>query len=95
MPRQAVYSLASRSGDFEKKEEIVKNYSGEPKEALLDLIRKTFPLSEKDERAQNAPDFAIRSLRKLCNQIKNAKFHPTPKQKATLHQLLEELHSLL
>ncbi len=42
MPRQAVYALASREGDVEKKQEIVKNYQGETKSEMLTLIRKIF-----------------------------------------------------
>ena len=31
MPRQAVYVLASRTGNLDKKQEIVENYRGETK----------------------------------------------------------------
>ena len=43
MPRQAIYTLASRSGDAESKREIIKNYIGQPKQELLSIIRKLFP----------------------------------------------------
>lgn len=42
MPRQAVYTLASRDGELEKKEEIVRNYKGETKQQMISLIRTTF-----------------------------------------------------
>ena len=62
MPRQAVYSLASREGPLDQKQEIVANYQGEPKQELLNLIRQTFPLADCDKRAQNLGNFAISSL---------------------------------
>src|SRR3990167_5146194 len=52
MPKQAIYTLASRSGPFEKKELIIKSYQGEPKHLLLAKIRSTFPLSLSDKRKQ-------------------------------------------
>ena len=53
MPRQAVYTLASREGPYQKKLEIVKTTRGETKEALIGQIRALFPLEEKDRRGQN------------------------------------------
>jgi len=95
MPRQAVYSLASRDGTKEQKETIIKNYEGEPKQALLDLIRKTFPLADSDKRAQNIPDFTISSLSRLYNQIKKAHFKPNSAQKTALLNLLKDFRLLI
>lgn len=43
MPRQAIYTLSSRSGDLNKKKAIVEKYNGETKSELLSLIRESFP----------------------------------------------------
>jgi hypothetical protein len=91
MPRQAVYSLASRDGDQTQKEEIIKNYKGEPKQELLQLIRETFPLAETDRRAQDMGEVTIAQLRRLCSQVCCSSFAPTAKQKAQLLQVLKEL----
>lgn len=53
MPRQAIYTLASREGEFEKKLGVVEGYAGETKTALLALIRELFPLKSHDKRRQN------------------------------------------
>ncbi len=45
MPRQAIYSLASREGDFAQKMEIVKKYRGETKQEILEQIRCQFPFA--------------------------------------------------
>ncbi len=95
MPRQAVYSLASRNGDQEQKEQIVKNYNGEPKQELLKLIRETFPLAENDRRAQDLADVAISALKKLHSQLSASSFTPTLQQKSQLLQGLKNLKSLI
>lgn len=95
MPRQAVYSLASRNGEQQQKLLIIQNYGGEPKQELLKLIRETFPLSEKDRRAQDLADSAIGSLRRLQSQLATRAFSPSPKQKTQLLQILKELEAFV
>ncbi|MBI2811588.1 MAG: CT583 family protein [Candidatus Melainabacteria bacterium] len=95
MPRQAVYSLASRSGAQDQKMTIVKNYNGEPKQELLKLIRDTFPLAQNDKRAQDLSDVAAATLRRLQSQLTTRSFSPSPKQKGQLLQILKELRALI
>jgi hypothetical protein len=95
MPRQAVYSLASRNGDKQQKQLIIQNYSGQPKQELLKLIRETFPLAANDRRTQNLADSAIGSLRRLQSQLSTGAFSPSPKQKTQLLQLLKELKAFV
>lgn len=94
MPRQAVYILASRNGDLEKKEALVRNYQGQPKNELISQIRDTFPLSKNDKRAQNLAEVAISTLTKLCQTIDHPNFSPSKKQQKTLRHLLKSLHTL-
>ncbi len=94
MPRQAVYSLASREGEFNRKLEIIQNYKGQPKQELLTLIRDTFPLADSDKRAQNMADLAISSLRRLLAQINTPHFQPSPKQKRSIEELLRAFKKL-
>ena len=94
MPRQAVYSLASREGEFEHKQRIIENYGGEPKQQLLELIRQTFPLAANDKRAQDAAEFSINVLRRLHDQMRATTLRPTPKQKKELNRLLREIKQL-
>ncbi|MBX3718331.1 MAG: CT583 family protein [Parachlamydiales bacterium] len=95
MPRQAVYSLASREGSFDQKQEIVASYRGQPKQELLSLIRQTFPLAESDKRAQNLGDFAISSLKRLHLQLSTAPFNPTSSQKKQINEWLKALKTLM
>ncbi len=91
MPRQAVYTLASRNGLLEEKQKIIKNYSGEPKAELLSLIRQTFPLADDDKRAQDLASSAVSSLKKMKTLFEHPQFRPSPKQKALLKSLLKTL----
>jgi hypothetical protein len=91
MPRQAVYSLAARNGEREKKEEIIQNYQGQTKQELLLLIRETFPLAKDDRRNQNLSRFAINQLTRLHLLIKSRRFNPSPDQKKEIKRLLKLL----
>ncbi len=94
MPRQALYTLASRSGTLKKKEEIIKSYQGESKQELLSKIRQTFPLPQTDKRAQDLADVAIIQLKRLQKLLNEFHFEPTQKQKAVLRDLLDSIKSL-
>jgi hypothetical protein len=95
MPRQAVYSLASRNGSSRQKEEIIRQYNGEPKQALLKLIRETFPLADTDRRAQDLGEAALVHLRRLNAQCASSSFSLTSSQKKELLALLKELKHLV
>jgi hypothetical protein len=94
MPRQAVYTLASRAGPLESKTDIIKNYKGEPKQELLNLIRQTFPLPSDDKRSQDLAAFAINNLNKLLKVVDQPTFKPTPRQKKMLHNLLSSFKKI-
>ncbi len=93
MPRQALYALASRSGPLEKKEEIIKNYRGEPKQELLSQIRLAFPLAKEDKRAHNLADVVLTHLKRLNKLCKDPLFKPSQQQKRELLQALSALSS--
>ena len=95
MPRQVIYSLASRSGSFEKKEEIVKNYNGQPKQELLNLIRMEFPLSDEDKRLPNLAAHAISFLKRARETLKNPLCVPSAEEKRTLQHLSAQLQALI
>jgi hypothetical protein len=94
MPKQALYTLASREGSKEMKEEIIKNYQGETKQELLELIRKKFPLSSSDKRAQDFASHTITVLVKLSQFLRDHSFSPSAKQKKTIKALLKQIGSL-
>jgi len=95
MPRQAIYTLASREGALEKKEEIVRNYSGETKQQLITLIRSAFPLDEKDRRRENGGDNTISALQRIISTFEHSTIRLSGKQKKILSQQLNLLKSLV
>ncbi|MGB7978236.1 MAG: CT583 family protein [Chlamydiales bacterium] len=95
MPRQAVYSLASREGDFEKKETIVKNYTGQAKEELLRLIRLEFPLAEEDKRQPNFAHNAIQFLKRAREMVKSPHCTLQAGQAEQIKTLLAQIQALI
>jgi hypothetical protein len=95
MPRQAVYSLASRSGSFEKKESIVKNYTGQPKEELLKLIRIEFPLAEEDKRLPQFGHNAVQFLKRARDMVKNPLCNLRDEEKKQIRMLLGQIQSMI
>jgi hypothetical protein len=70
MPRQAVYTLASRTGSFEEKKAVVESYNGETKQQLLNLIRESFPLDSKDKRKTKVGQKIVQELESLLQLYK-------------------------
>jgi hypothetical protein len=95
MPRQVIYNLASRKGTLEKKEEIIRNYNGQPKQELLQLIRLEFPLDEEDKRHPNFAAHTIAFLKRARETLKHSLCVPSEEEKNQIDQLLGQLRSLL
>jgi hypothetical protein len=94
MPRQAIYTLASREGNFDKKLSIVEMYAGENKNTLLAIIRESFPLEDSDRRKQNFAESAILNLRKVYITLERARRLNTA-QKDELKVLIQDLKKLI
>ncbi|MDN3506092.1 MAG: CT583 family protein [Simkaniaceae bacterium] len=95
MPRQAVYTLATRDCPKEEKEEIVENYRGEGKKELLKMIRDKFPLKKKDKRAVNTAEQIIKQLLLLDADLSSPSFRPSSKQKLRIKEVLQSISQKL
>lgn len=97
MPRQAVYTLASRTGPLAKKHSLVEQYKGQTKAELMALIRELFPIDEEDKRGQNIGDTTIHTLQRISGALKQraAVKKLTQTQKKTICSMLDEIHQLL
>jgi hypothetical protein len=95
MPRQAIYTLASREGDLESKLAIVRAFAGQSKKELLTLIRERFPLSAHDRRKPDWGDMLKHTLEELVNETARAKPELNEAQRGTLKGLIQELHELI
>jgi hypothetical protein len=95
MPRQAVYTLASRQGPLELKKKIVENYQGETKAVLLDTIREYFPLADQDKRKGNAAEILIQTLSRTYDKLKRKKILPTKSQKQAINNIIDAIKDLV
>lgn len=94
MPRQAIYTLASRDIPLEQKKEVLENYQGETKNELLDLIRNKFPLEDSDKRREDLANQASQLMHRLTRLLTLKRFKPTPSEREVLKKQLEELSRL-
>lgn len=95
MPRQAIYTLASRIGSSDKKHAIVSGYSGETKSVLLQRIRETFPLDSDDKRREDIGDTTIKTLMKLCASLHLKQRELSKSQRRAIVELISELQSIV
>ncbi|MCH9634340.1 MAG: hypothetical protein S4CHLAM7_10870 [Chlamydiae bacterium] len=95
LPKQAVYTLASRDGAIEDKQIIIENYSGESKSELIKMIRETFPVSDKDKRKKSIGIGILNSAEKVRQSVKSNLTQLSDKQKNTLKTLLNEILGLM
>lgn len=95
MPRQAVYTLASREGRFETKQRIVREYAGETKGELLARIRQSFPLAKGDQRAENHTEAALKALGRALVQLKAAPRRIGPGPRRQIIEILNAIRALV
>ena len=95
MPRQAIYALASREGTTSRKQEIVQDYSGQTKSQLLELIRETFPLPDKDSRRKTLGDSIFNSVKRLYTLVNKRHRRLSGTQKEQLRDWLDTIRELL
>lgn len=94
MPRQAIYTLASRNGSMEKKEELILSYKGETKAALLEAIRQQFPLEIQDRRRENLGEKALANMRTAIQLLTNPDASLTKGQRDSFGKLLNQFRSI-
>ena len=95
MPRQAIYSLASREGPIDKKTTIIENYTGQTKNELLTIIREAFPLATRDRRQKNLGESLITQLERVLHSMQTRRLSLTKSQKNEILNVLEEIDSLI
>lgn len=86
MPRQAIYTLASRNGRLDEKIEILESYQGESKQEMLEKIRLRFPLSQSDKRQKNPFEALLSMVKDIERKIPKLK----PEEKKRLIKVIKE-----
>ena len=95
IPKQVVYSLATRDIIKEAKEQFILEYKGETKSQLLAKLRDLFPLEHDDGRKQKTTDTVFDKLKKLDSLIKRQSFKPTKKEVVAIEEALFLLKELI
>lgn len=90
MPKQAIYTLASREGDIEQKQQIIQSYKGETKQELLNKIRDVFPLKEKDKRQPNYEYSLIKQINNIRKNYQKTERYFTETQKQLIRNQLQD-----
>lgn len=93
MPRQAIYTLASRDGNYKEKEKIIQNFKNETKQELLSLIREFFPLKKRDKRKENIAKNIFSILENLKKTIFKKPLILKKIEKEKLLKVLKEIKS--
>lgn len=73
MPRQAIYSIASREGALDEKVDFLLHNRGKTKSELLQLMRDLFPLEAKDRRRERPVEAALTALEKALYFLERKK----------------------
>lgn len=94
MPRQALYTLASRNGAIEQKQKMIENYRGQTKQELLSDIRKNFPLKSEDLRKKDTTDALLHRLGQMTQELQQTWNIFSSKQKKECLSLLAPIYSM-
>lgn len=95
MPRQAIYTLATREGDLQDKQQIIESYEGQSKQEIIERIRDVFPLSEEDKRAADPADQLATLLAKAYQMLKRNRKKLSQEQKTAVVNQLDQIAALL
>ncbi len=95
LPRQVIYSLASREVAFEKKLQFLEHHAEGTKSELLRVIREWFPLTSQDRRRQNIAETAIQLLQKFHDLLASHKEPFSASQLTELEDLLRQATQLV
>ena len=95
LPRQAIYSLATRKGPLQEKQKFLLNSEGKTKKTLLEEIRTRFPLKENDKRGEKIFSKLFLMLSSLEKEIGQKKGLLQEKERQMLAEKAKKMASIL
>lgn len=90
VPKKAVYMLASRDGDINKKLEIIEKHGKDTQSDLLLLIQETFPVSQTNNR-KSVITSTIESLEKACKKLEVRKQYLVENDVCKIENIISQL----
>lgn len=95
MPLQAAYTLASREGAYEVKEDLVRNYQGEKQKDMILLIQERLPLSSTDKRVRKEANVRmLDEMEELFDTLEKRKESLSEKQKEKAQEFIQRLQRM-
>lgn len=95
MPKQAIYTLASREGNEEAKQKVIEKYQGETKREILSKIREQFPLQANDKRNPKHGRILVKNFQTYLEELKKQKDSLSENEIAEITLLNREILQLL
>jgi len=96
MPKQVIYTLATRNASYEKKKQFIQEYEGQTRDELIGKMRTNFALDEKDKRRAVTPqEKYVQRLEQLLQTAKKRSFSPSIEDKKTISLLLDQIRLVL
>lgn len=89
LPKQVIYTLASRTATLKEKASFLKQCPQGTKETLLLKIRNKFPLNKQDSRSSCGYTKAITLLEKAHGALSSSTKPPSPSHKQKIQDLLK------
>ena len=93
LPRQAIYSLATRKGTLQEKQKFLFSSVGKTKQVILEEIRERIPLKMNDKRGENLFSKLFLSLSTVEKEILQKKKLLSEKERALLSEKAKKLAS--
>jgi len=96
IPQRIAYTLASKSGDIEKKAEIIRNSHEKSTKDLENLIQEAFPVASGDKRiGKDANSKAIDVIREALFKLRDCKDTLSEENKMDLNHLRSILEGII
>lgn len=92
-PKKAVYLLASRDGDHDKKLSLIQEHGTSSQSDLLLLIQSTFPTDEIDRR-KPLNTSTIESIEKLCLKLESRSKYLSEDDRIHIGKIIQRLQKL-
>lgn len=95
IPRQAIYTLATRQGKLSEKLLLIQSYQGETKDQFLAKIREQFPLNTKDRRRAKISEFILHLLDRVLESFNRYHVKLSRSQKDRIQKILTKIQAHL
>jgi hypothetical protein len=96
MPKQVIYTLASRNVSDEQKQQFIQEYNGQTRDELIGKMRTNFALDEDDKRkAVSDNERYLHQLERLLGAAKKRSFSPSIEEKNTINMLLDQIRLII